>query len=97
MINIGFERYLRKILGEQLFNDLKDGNGAAFNSIMNDFEFKIKPNFASAEQWDDLDMNNLISFPGIRVPDDPENNIRENVLTVTGYFITSLMVVNRSA
>ena len=97
MINIGFEKYLRKILGEKLFDHLKDGNGAALNSIMNDFEFNIKPNLASAEQWDDSDMNNLISFPGIRVPDDPENNIRENVLTVTGYFITSPILVNRLA
>lgn len=84
MINNGFERYLREILDKEHFNGLKAGDGIAFNSIINDFEFKIKPNFSSAKQWDELDMNNTISFPGISVPDDLGNNIRENTLTVKG-------------
>jgi len=85
MINNGFERYLRGILSEDVFEALEEGDGTSFNAIMHDFDLKIKPRFCSTAEWDNGErVDDKIAFPGIYVPDDPDNNIKENTLRVTG-------------
>jgi len=93
MINNGFERYLWKILGNDVLTELKSGDGTSFSSVMRDFDQKIKPYFCSAQQWDnggdeddedDEGIDNIIEIPGVNVKDDPENNVIENTLTITG-------------
>ena len=85
MINNGFEPYLRGILDDEVFETLKGGDGTSFNAIMNDFDFKIKPRFSSATEWDNNQrVDDKITFPGVYVPDDEDKNIKENTLRVTG-------------
>ncbi|KAK1760334.1 hypothetical protein QBC47DRAFT_3712 [Echria macrotheca] len=89
MINNGFERYLRQILGDDVLARMKDKGGVAFNAVMREFDQKIKPYFQSAEHWDDGGdedddaINNIINL-GITIDDDPDHNITDNNLTITG-------------
>jgi hypothetical protein len=92
MINNGFERHLRKILGDEVLSKMKEGNGTPFHSVMRDFEQRIKRTFKSAESWDgcgdeaedDEAGDDAINISGVDIEDDPENNIRGNTLTITG-------------
>ena len=84
MINNSFERHLQTIVGEDVMAKWKADGGAAFNAIMRDFDQKVKPNFSSAEEWDDEGLNDRINLPGVQIEDDEDNNIRENTLVITG-------------
>lgn len=90
MVNNGFERYLHNALGDDVFSRMKDRGGSSFSTVMLEFRQKIKPYFASVEQWnsggddDDDIVNNMINISGVTINDDPESNIMDSTLTITG-------------
>ncbi|RYP32291.1 hypothetical protein DL768_011143 [Monosporascus sp. mg162] len=90
MINNGFERHLRTILGEEVMAELKADGSTVFNDIMRDFDQKVKPNFSSAKEWDDEGIYDTINLSGAEIEDDEDNNIRKNTLKITGDVLESI-------
>jgi hypothetical protein len=91
MLNNRFERYLRRILGEEQFQELLEGDAYAFHSIMNEFDKNVKPNFSSREAWDKVRMLHSLDFP-VDVEDDHDHDIVGNTLTLSG-LVSSLPLV----
>lgn len=89
MLNNRFERYLRRILGEEQFQELLEGDAYAFHSIMNEFDKNVKPNFSSREAWDKVRMLHSLDFP-VDVEDDHGHDIVGNTLTLSGEVVQEI-------
>jgi hypothetical protein len=89
MIDNGFSRYLRQILGDEVLAKMKAGDATPFNSVMRHFNKNIKPYFCSAQQWDDgVDdgdngVDNIINISGEYIEPNLENDIIDTVV-ITG-------------
>jgi hypothetical protein len=95
MLNNRFERYLRRILGEEQFQELLEGDAYAFHSIMNEFDKNVKPNFSSREAWDKVRMLHSLDFP-VDVEDDHGHDIVGNTLTLSGLVSSLHLVTSKS-
>ena len=78
MINDAFLKYLP----QYVLDALKAKTGA-LNDLMGIFDRNVKPGFTSAADWDRANKEEWINL-GVTVPDNPQKNIQNNRLRVTG-------------
>lgn len=77
MLNLGFENYLKQILGDTQFNKLRPSE--AFRRGMQTFNDHVKRSFTS------VDDEFLVGFPKARLNDDPINELDCDQLMLKGY------------
>ena len=77
MINKRFEQWVKDMVGERAFLDLRETNGYRF--AMKHFDVVIKPSFRSKD-----DEEQYINFPMAKINDNPEKGIKMNTLTLSG-------------
>lgn len=76
MLNWRFEEFVKNIVGEERFFEMRKTR--AFSQAMRYFDQEVKTSFKSDENqsW-------YVSFPMARLTDDPVNNILADTLTLT--------------
>ncbi len=78
MLNLRFEQFVKDIVGERAFLDLKETD--AFRLAMKQFDEIIKLGFRSRD-----DEDQYVNFPMANLKDDPSRGLQANCITVTGY------------
>jgi hypothetical protein len=76
MINKRFENWVKDIVGERAYLDLRETD--AYRRAMKDFDENIKPSFSG--KGDEIAY---VSFPMANIKDDPSKGIKGNTLTLT--------------
>lgn len=76
MINKRFEEYVKNLVGERCFIDLKETNG--WRHAMKTFDEIVKPAFRGRE-----DEDYYINFPMANIPDNADCGIKANTVTTT--------------
>ncbi|KAF2878237.1 hypothetical protein BDV95DRAFT_600908 [Massariosphaeria phaeospora] len=76
MTNKGFETWIRDMVGERAYFDLKDTD--AYRRVMKDFDNSIKPSFRG-----EGDEDEPINFPMADLEDNPSRGIANNCMTLT--------------
>lgn len=77
IINKRFELWIRDVVGDRAFLDLRGTNG--YRLAMKSFDEVIKPGFKS-----ESDEDQYINFPMAKIRDNSSKGIRANTLTLTG-------------
>ncbi len=90
MLNKRFEEWVKDIVGERAYIELRETNG--YRLAMKQFDESIKPAFRSRD-----DENQYINFPMANVKDDPAKRIKSNCITLTGYVHVSAFPTNPPA
>lgn len=75
MINKRFENWIRDMVGERLYIDLRETD--AYRRAMKDFDENIKPEFRGVN-----DEPAFVNFPMANIPDNPARGIKGNTLTL---------------
>ena len=84
MLNKRFEEWVKNIVGERAYIELRETNG--YRLAMKQFDESIKPAFRSRD-----DEDQYINFPMANLKDDPTKKIKSNCITLTGYVHASAM------
>jgi hypothetical protein len=77
MINKRFENWVKDMVGERQYLDLRETEG--YRRAMRDFDENIKPSFRG-----ESDEPQYINFPMANIPDDRHKGIKGNTLTLKG-------------
>ena len=77
MLNLRFEQWVKDIVGEKAFLDLRETD--SFRLAMKTFDENIKPGFRSRD-----DEDQYVNFPKANLTDDPNKGLKANCITVTG-------------
>lgn len=77
MLNLRFEQWVKDIVGEKAFLDLRQTD--SFRLAMKTFDENIKPGFRSRD-----DEEQYVNFPKANLTDDPNKGLKANCITVTG-------------
>jgi hypothetical protein len=80
MLNLRFEQWVKDVVGERAFFDLKETD--AFRLAMKQFDESIKPGFRSRD-----DDDQYVNFPMANLADYPAKGLKSNCITMTGYVI----------
>jgi hypothetical protein len=75
MINRRFENWVKDMVGERVYLDLKETD--AYRRAMKDFDENIKPEFRGEE-----DDATFVNFAMANIPDNIPKGIRGNTLTL---------------
>ena len=78
MLNKRFEEWVKNIVGERAYIELRDTNG--YRLAMKQFDESIKPAFRSRD-----DEDQFINFPMANLKDNPSKRIKSNCITLTGF------------
>ena len=78
MLNKRFEEWVKNIVGERAYIELRETNG--YRLAMKQFDESIKPAFRSRD-----DEDQYINFPMANLKDDPSKRIKSNCITLTGF------------
>ena len=85
MLNKRFEQWVKDVVGERAFFELKETNG--YRLAMKQFDEIIKPSFRSRD-----DEDQFINFPMANLQDNSAKGIKSNSITLTGFsFSRSLL------
>jgi len=76
MINKRFENWVKDMVGERVYLDLKETD--AYRRAMKDFDENIKPSFQGTG-----DETAYVNFPMAKIKDNPSKGITGNTLTLT--------------
>ncbi|OCL00822.1 actin-like ATPase domain-containing protein [Cenococcum geophilum 1.58] len=76
MINKRFENWVKDMVGERVYLDLKETD--AYRRAMKDFDENIKPSFQGTG-----DETAYVNFPMAKIKDNPSKGIAGNTLTLT--------------
>jgi len=76
MINKRFENWVKDMVGERAFFDLKETD--AYRRAMKDFDENIKPAFRGKD-----DESQYVNFPMAKIKDNSSKGIKGNTLTLT--------------
>lgn len=77
MLNLRFEQWVRDVVGEKVFLDLKETD--AFRLAMKHFDETIKPGFRSRD-----DQDQYVHFPLANLKDEPAKGLKNSCITMTG-------------
>ena len=77
MINKRFENWVKDMVGERQYLDLKDNAKSAYGEAMRAFDENIKPLFDGTS-----DRDQYVNFPMANIKDDPNKKINGNTLTL---------------
>lgn len=77
MLNKRFEEWVKSVVGEVAFLDLREHE--SYRRAMKAFNENIKPGFQSKG-----DEQQYVSFPKTYLTDDPAKGLESDTLTVTG-------------
>ena len=78
MLNLRFEQWVRDVVGEKVFLDLKETD--AFRLAMKHFDETIKPGFRSRD-----DQDQYVHFPLANLKDEPAKGLKNSCITMTGF------------
>ena len=90
MLNKRFEEWVKNIVGERAYIELRETNG--YRLAMKQFDESIKPAFRSRD-----DEDQYINFPMANLKDDPSKKIKSNCITLAGFVHESPVSMNRLA
>ena len=90
MLNKRFAEWVKNIVGDRAYVELKDTNG--YRLAMKQFDESIKPGFRSRD-----DEDQYINFPMANLKDDPSKKIKSNCITLTGFVHASAVPTSRLA
>ena len=90
MLNKRFEEWVKNIVGERAYIELRETNG--YRLAMKQFDESIKPAFRSRD-----DEDQYINFPMANLKDDPSKKIKSNCITLTGFVHDSAIPITRLA
>ena len=82
MINKRFAEWVKTIVGERQYIDLRETN--AYRLAMRQFDEIIKPGFRSRD-----DEDQFLNFPMANLQDDPAKGVKSNCITLTGFVDTA--------
>jgi hypothetical protein len=77
MINKRFENWVKDMVGERQYLDLKETARDAYSQAMQAFDENIKPAFRGKDCRDQY-----VNFPMAKIKDDPAKRINGNTLTL---------------
>ena len=77
MMNKRFEEYVKAVVGERAYLDLREQD--SYRHAMKTFDESIKPGFRSKD-----DEDQFVNFPKANLKDNPKMNLQSNTITVTG-------------
>ena len=77
MINLRFADWIKQVIGERAFIDLKETD--AYRTAMKDFDERLKPGFRSR-----TDEDVYLNFPKARLADNPDRGLESDTITVSG-------------
>ena len=85
MLNKRFEEWVKNIVGERAYIELRETNG--YRLAMKQFDESIKPGFRSRD-----DEEVYINFPMANLKDNPAKRIKSNCITLTGFVHVLVML-----
>ena len=77
MLNKRFEEWVKTVVGERAYLDLKEQD--SYRLAMKTFDENIKPGFRSRD-----DEDQYVNFPKANLKDDPAKGLQSNTITVPG-------------
>ena len=77
MLNKRFEEWVKTIVGERAYLDLREHD--SYRLAMKMFDDNIKPGFRSRD-----DEEQYVTFPKANLQDSPEKGLKSDTITVTG-------------
>lgn len=77
MLNRRFEEWVKDIVGERAYLELREQD--PYRRAMKTFDENIKPGFRSRD-----DEDQYVTFPKANLKDDPAKGLKSDTITVTG-------------
>ena len=77
MLNKRFEEWIKTVVGERAYLDLREQD--SYRLAMRTFDENIKPGFRSRD-----DEEQYVTFPKANLADNPSRGLQSNTVTVTG-------------
>ena len=77
MLNKRFEEWVKNVVGERAYLDLREQD--SYRIAMKTFDDNIKPDFRSRD-----DEEQYVTFPKAGLTDDPAKGLQSDTITVNG-------------